>query len=175
MEEKQGSNKQNTSQPEGNLMDTQRLLLGEPAAEGNFALEDILEEFEGVQPPPVPEERAEAVQPPPVEEPETVPGEPPKPPQKRKGKLFRRKEEPLQPEPPPAEEPDPAGKPAPKVPPPPEPEPPAPEEPGAEELADLAFWADLLRPEEIRAIVPEEPAPPEEPPVPVRETTCIMK
>ncbi len=164
MEEKQGSNKQNTSQPEGNLMDTQRLLLGEPAAEGNFALEDILEEFEGVQPPPVPEERAEAVQPPPVEEPETVPGEPPKPPQKRKGKLFRRKEEPLQPEPPPAEEPDPAGKPAPKVPPPPEPEPPAPEEPGAEELADLAFWADLLRPEEIRAIVPEEPAPPEEPP-----------
>ena len=164
MEEKQGSNKQNTPQPEGNLMDTQRLLLGEPAAEGNFALEDILEEFEGVQPPPAPEEQAEAVQPPPVEEPETVPGEPPKPPQKRKGKLFRRKEEPLQPEPPPEEEPDPAGKPAPKVPPPPEPEPPAPEEPGEEELADLAFWADLLRPEEIRAIVPEEPAPPEEPP-----------
>ena len=164
MEEKQGSNKQNTPQPEGNLMDTQRLLLGEPAAEGNFALEDILEEFEGVQPPPAPEEQAEAVQPPPVEEPETVPGEPPKPPQKRKGKLFRRKEEPLQPEPPPEEEPDPAGKPAPKAPPPPEPEPPAPEEPGEEELADLAFWADLLRPEEIRAIVPEEPAPPEEPP-----------
>ena len=164
MEEKQGSNKQNTPQPEGNLMDTQRLLLGEPAAEGNFALEDILEEFEGVQPPPAPEEQAEAVQPPPVEEPETVPGEPPKPPQKRKGKLFRRKEEPLQPEPPPEEEPDPAGKPAPKASPPPEPEPPAPEEPGAEELADLAFWADLLRPEEIRAIVPEEPAPPEEPP-----------
>ena len=151
MEEKQGSNKQNTPQPEGNLMDTQRLLLGEPAAEGNFALEDILEEFEGVQPPPAPEEQAEAVQ-------------PPKPPQKRKGKLFRRKEEPLQPEPPPEEEPDPAGKPAPKAPPPPEPEPPAPEEPGEEELADLAFWADLLRPEEIRAIVPEEPAPPEEPP-----------
>ena len=70
MEEKQGSNKQNTPQPEGNLMDTQRLLLGEPAAEGNFALEDILEEFEGVQPPPAPEEQAEAVQPPPVEEPE---------------------------------------------------------------------------------------------------------
>ena len=44
MEEKQGSNKQNTPQPEGNLMDTQRLLLGEPAAEGNFALEDILED-----------------------------------------------------------------------------------------------------------------------------------
>ena len=164
MEEKQGSNKQNTPQPEGNLMDTQRLLLGEPAAEGNFALEDILEEFEGVQPPPAPEEQAEAVQPPPVEEPETVPGEPPKPPQKRKGKLFRRKEEPLQPEPPPEEEPEPSGKPASEASPPPEPEPPAPEEPGAEELADLAFWADLLRPEEIRAIVPEEPAPPEEPP-----------
>ena len=47
MEEKQGSNKQNTPQPEGNLMDTQRLLLGEPAAEGNFALEDILEELVG--------------------------------------------------------------------------------------------------------------------------------
>ena len=164
MEEKQGSNKQNTPQPEGNLMDTQRLLLGEPAAEGNFALEDILEEFEGVQPPPAPEEQAEAVQPPPVEEPETVPGEPPKPPQKRKGKLFRRKEEPLQPEPPPEEAPEPSGKPASEASPPPEPEPPAPEEPGAEELADLAFWADLLRPEEIRAIVPEEPAPPEEPP-----------
>ena len=59
MEEKQGSNKQNTPQPEGNLMDTQRLLLGEPAAEGNFALEDILEEFEGVQQPPAPEEQAE--------------------------------------------------------------------------------------------------------------------
>ena len=63
MEEKQGSNKQNTPQPEGNLMDTQRLLLGEPAAEGNFALEDILEEFEGVQPPPAPEEQAEASSP----------------------------------------------------------------------------------------------------------------
>ena len=139
MEEKQGSNKQNTPQPEGNLMDTQRLLLGEPAAEGNFALEDILEEFEGVQPPPAPEEQAEAVQPPPVEEPETVPGEPPKPPKKRKGKLFRRKEEPLQPEPPPEEEPEPSGKPASEASPPPEPEPPAPEEPGEEELADLAF------------------------------------
>ena len=55
MEEKQGSNKQNTPQPEGNLMDTQRLLLGEPAAEGNFALEDNMVVLEGVQQPPAPE------------------------------------------------------------------------------------------------------------------------